>query len=197
GLGLWAPLHPRTHLRDSIQIDRFDQLTDAGVSPSLAGNLAKDETLYDLFTEAEGHYPTGGHSLAKWLVQEVSKGAGQQSVSPGDVPAAAFAELVQSVDDGRHSHHQGRRLLGALLAGAATLADAETRAGVEDVPQDDGILTLVTELFEGYPDKVAAYRAGQVGLLGFFVGEIMKRTQGKADPKQASQIVTTALEGGQ
>jgi len=57
---------------------------------------------------------------------------------------------------------------------------------------------LLREIAAEYPDKAAAYRAGRTGLLGFFVGQVMRRTGGKADPRAASRLAEAVLiEGAQ
>ena len=67
----------------------------------------------------------------------------------------------------------------------------------DDLIQDareDLIEELMHVIMARYPDKVEAYRKGNKGLLGLFMGEIMKGTRGKADPKRASEVVRTMLE---
>jgi aspartyl-tRNA(Asn)/glutamyl-tRNA(Gln) amidotransferase subunit B len=76
-------------------------------------------------------------------------------------------------------------------------ATAEELAVQHDLVQDtkeDVIEGLMREVMAKYPDKVAAYRSGQKGLLGLFMGEVMKGTKGKADPKRASEVVRQLLE---
>jgi aspartyl-tRNA(Asn)/glutamyl-tRNA(Gln) amidotransferase subunit B len=60
---------------------------------------------------------------------------------------------------------------------------------------EDVIEAAVNETMARYPDKVAAYRAGNKGLLGLFMGEVMKATKGKADPRRANELVKHMLDG--
>jgi len=61
---------------------------------------------------------------------------------------------------------------------------------------DAGFLeSLIGGVLEANPDKVKAYRSGKKGLLGFFMGEAMKASKGKADPKAASKLLRQILEG--
>ena len=60
---------------------------------------------------------------------------------------------------------------------------------------DEGMIAgLIDEVIAKYPEKVAEYRAGKKGLLGLFVGEVMKFSKGKADPKLTNKLVTDKLE---
>ena len=56
------------------------------------------------------------------------------------------------------------------------------------------IETIVQQAMANYPDKVVAYRSGNKGLLGLFMGEVMKGTKGKADPKRANEVVRRLLD---
>lgn len=58
----------------------------------------------------------------------------------------------------------------------------------------DLIEAIARDVMARYPDKVEAYRSGQKGLLGLFMGEVMKGTKGKADPKRASDVVRHLLD---
>jgi aspartyl-tRNA(Asn)/glutamyl-tRNA(Gln) amidotransferase subunit B len=58
----------------------------------------------------------------------------------------------------------------------------------------DLITAIMRQAMNTYPDKVEAYRNGNKGLLGLFMGEVMKGTKGKADPKRANEVVRQLLE---
>ena len=60
---------------------------------------------------------------------------------------------------------------------------------------DDGALAaFVTQALAAYPDKVAEYKAGKKGVIGLFMGEIMKLSGGKADPKKSNQMLLAELD---
>ena len=60
---------------------------------------------------------------------------------------------------------------------------------------DAGLINdLITEVLARFPEKVAEYKSGKVGLLGLFVGEVMKASKGKADPKMTNQLVREKLD---
>ena len=60
---------------------------------------------------------------------------------------------------------------------------------------DEGLINdLIADVLGKYPDKVSEYKSGKVGLLGLFVGEVMKLSKGKADPKLTNKLVREKLE---
>ena len=182
---------PRELLRDDTHLARFDGLTRDGVPQSLAANLAKDDRLFTLYSEGIAHYPEGAATLAAWLVQEVGRTSGSGAVP---VRPEALSELVRRVDKGRYSRHQGRLLLKALRAGTAELdaAEAAVLTGAESDAPD--LEQHLRDLYDQFPDKVDAYRGGQTGLAGFFIGQVMKRTQGRADPREVGAVLKRTLD---
>jgi aspartyl-tRNA(Asn)/glutamyl-tRNA(Gln) amidotransferase subunit B len=76
-------------------------------------------------------------------------------------------------------------------------ADPQILASELDLIQNsnsDELQKLVNEVITKFPEKVAEYKGGKIGLLGMFVGEVMKASKGKADPKILNQLVKQTLE---
>ena len=65
--------------------------------------------------------------------------------------------------------------------------------GLAMISDSSSILPIIDELITEHPDEVQAFRNGKSKLLGFFVGQLMKRTKGKADPKLANKIIASKL----
>ena len=59
---------------------------------------------------------------------------------------------------------------------------------------DDFLQTIITQILEQHPDKVKAYQKGKKGLIGFFMGELMKQSKGKANPKEAKKFLGERLD---
>ena len=64
---------------------------------------------------------------------------------------------------------------------------------IQDMAEDD-ISIYIQEVLAANPDKVEAYKAGNKNLLGMFMGQVMKKSGGKADPKKTNQLIRQALE---
>jgi Asp-tRNA(Asn)/Glu-tRNA(Gln) amidotransferase B subunit len=87
------------------------------------------------------------------------------------------------------------RLTASLASSATTLIDAE-EVLAETVLADAAELgPLVDRILDASPAQVASYRGGKQGVLGFFVGQVMKETQGKADPKIVNELLRRKLDG--
>jgi glutaminyl-tRNA synthetase len=68
--------------------------------------------------------------------------------------------------------------------------------GLEQVTGDDALVPAIDAVLAEYPDKVRDFRGGKTGLMGFFVGQVMKNSGGKADPVRVKDLLTERLESG-
>ena len=163
-----------------------------GVSAYHAQELTSARAVADYFEEA---LKAGADAKAAtgWVLGEVMAGYnadGRFAVSP-----AQLAELVGAIGDGTLSHQAAKQVYATLaLPGAATTARAVAASlGLMQV-QDTGALEgWVDGVLAANPGEVARYKAGETKLIGFFVGQVMKKSGGKADPKGVTPILQKKL----
>jgi aspartyl-tRNA(Asn)/glutamyl-tRNA(Gln) amidotransferase subunit B len=136
-------------------------------------------------------------SAANWLMGPVRAWLNESGREIGEFPIAPaqLARLMALVDESRVSHTTAsQRLFPELLAQPA--ADPLRLAEALNVLQQsnsDSIQALIDEVLAAWPAKVKEYRQGKKGLLGLFVGEVMKKSGGKADPKLTNQLLVKTL----
>lgn len=168
-----------------------------GLSAYDAGILTDDKGTA-LYYEAVIARTSNYKGAANWVMGDVRGWLNERGLAIEQFPISAerLAGLINLIDSGKASHTiASQKLFPLMLADAA--ATAEELAVKHDLVQDtkeDVIEGLMREVMARYPDKVAAYRSGQKGLLGLFMGEVMKGTKGKADPKRANEVVRQMLE---
>jgi Asp-tRNA(Asn)/Glu-tRNA(Gln) amidotransferase B subunit len=110
------------------------------------------------------------------------------------VGAATLAALAGLVRDGTVSHQAARRMYAELARGAAEDPRAlAERLGLLQVSDQGALAGWVDEVLAAHPAEVARYRGGEAKLMGFFVGQVMKRSQGKADPKGVQPVLLSKL----
>ena len=106
-----------------------------------------------------------------------------------------LGEMVKLIDGSKISGKIAKEILPELLEkGGSPKAIVEER-GLGMISDPAAITTIVEELLAAHPDEVEAFRGGKNKLQGFFVGQLMKKTGGKADPKLANQILSQKLKG--
>ena len=106
------------------------------------------------------------------------------------LPAAQLAQLIRMVDEGIISVSVARQeLFPAMYANGTAPDELVLSQGLEQVGDEDTLRELIRGVLEDHPGQLEQYRAGKRGLLGFFVGQVMKRSGGKADPKKVSELL--------
>ncbi|MDX9750824.1 MAG: Asp-tRNA(Asn)/Glu-tRNA(Gln) amidotransferase subunit GatB [Flavobacteriales bacterium] len=135
---------------------------------------------------------------ANWVMGDVRSWVNERGLTMEQFPIAAerLAALIGMIDGGQVSHSTASRKLFPLMLEhtAATPMDLATQHDLLQDTKEDVIEGIVRAVMARYPDKVEAYRKGNKGLLGLFMGEVMKGTKGKADPKRANEVVRQLLE---
>ena len=162
-----------------------------GLSDHSAGVLADDASAAELFLGAigAGASPT---SAARWVVNELLP-----ALRKGTVPFGGpeLAELTVLVDDGTISKRLAKDVLAAMLAGEGGARAIVEARGLQAVGDEGALEPVVDQVLAAHPDEVARFRGGEQRLLGFFVGQLMRATGGKADPKLANRLLRARLSG--
>jgi aspartyl-tRNA(Asn)/glutamyl-tRNA(Gln) amidotransferase subunit B len=134
-------------------------------------------------------------ALANWMLGELSAHLNAAGVGIEDsrVASPLLVELVNLVEDGAISGSQGKQVFAEMAAtGDAPGAIVEAR-GLARVSDAGQIEAVVDRVLAANPGQVAAYRGGKTGLIGFFVGAVMRETGGSADPKVVNEVLGRKL----
>ena len=175
---------------------RFRELVALSVTEEAAASLVRSPVALELFGAARARYPEGTESIAAWLVNDFTRLLGSDDgADPARLEPAALGDLVRAVDTGVLSHRQGRSVLAALLERGGSFEEARAAVDLTEIGDEATLRAMLEDLVEEFPDKAAAFRNGRSGLLGFFVGQVMRRTHGKADPRAASRLAEKILSG--
>jgi aspartyl-tRNA(Asn)/glutamyl-tRNA(Gln) amidotransferase subunit B len=177
-------------------------VSELGLPARDAAVLSGDVELARYFEEARLLLERGGKRvqdlakpLANLVLGDVSAHlnvAGVSAAASAVSPAAA-AELVILVADGMISGKQAKEVFTAMLeSGAAPTTIVEER-GMKQLSDADELESVISAIVAANPDKVEAYRGGKKGLVGFFVGQVMKETGGQANPKVVNEILARHL----
>lgn len=136
-----------------------------------------------------------GKLTANWLQGELARLLNEHQISIDKAPISStdLAKLLQRIQDGTISANAAKKLLPLMWDSgkdADTLIDEQ---GLRQVNDDAQIQVWVDEVIAANPDQVAAYRGGQQKMLGFFVGQVLKRSQGQANPKVVNALLRQRL----
>ena len=159
-----------------------------------ASLLTRDRALADFYERAAAASTTRG--AANWLKGELLRELDAAGVSPEDSPVSPeeLGALVRAVEEGRISGKQGKDVLAEMFRtgkGASQVIEEQGLAQLSDAAE---IEKIVTDVLASNPEQLAAYRAGKEALFGFFVGQVMKASKGKANPKVAGELLRAKLK---
>ena len=185
---------PEDALRDASERARFRELVSLGAADAPAVSLTRSSALREFFLKARDARPDIAAAISAWLANDVARLlASDSGADLARLDPAALADLAGAVDGDGLSHRQGRRILEVLLREGGAFERARRGLDLNEIDDDAALRSILQSLADQHPDKVAAYRAGQHGLLGFFVGRTMRQTQGRADPRKTGEIARQLL----
>ena len=126
------------------------------------------------------------------IVDELRRLLPDEDAAPALSPAD-LADVAARLDSGDVAGASVRELLGALLDGEGSVADVVAKRGLQTAGAD-AVTDLVAEVLSEFPDEVARFRAGEGKLMGFLVGQAMRRAAGRADGKSVKAALMAALK---
>ena len=168
--------------------------TDFGLSPYDARVLTDDRTIAEYF-DATVAAKASAKPAANWIMGDISGYLNTEKLSISDIPLKPeeLAELVGLIDDKTISNKIAKDILPDLLTkGGSPKALIESK-GLVQVSDPKVIEEVIDQVLTDHPDELEKYRGGKTKLLGFFVGQVMKRTSGRADPKLTNQLLNKKL----
>jgi aspartyl-tRNA(Asn)/glutamyl-tRNA(Gln) amidotransferase subunit B len=165
------------------------------LKPDDAGILTNSRALADYFEVAAGTSAATPQVVANWVIGDLSGALRKDGldIEQSRVTAEDLAGLVNRIADSTISGKIAKEVFEAMWAGEGTADEVIDAKGLRQITDDSAIEAVVDKVLEGNPGQVAEYKAGKEKLIGFFVGQVMKETQGKANPGQVNQILKTKL----
>ncbi len=173
---------------------RFERYAEAiGLDADTADRLARDERTGTLFedTVAAGADP---RTAGNWIVNDLARELAARPDAPlrfGGVQLAAFLRLLAG---DTVSSTAAREVLAELVDTGGDPAAIVERRGLGQISDPAALTAAVDAVLAAHPDKVEAYRAGRTGLLGFFTGQVMGRTDGRANPGVVQDLLRDRLD---
>ena len=130
-------------------------------------------------------------TVANWVMGDVMTSYNETGGFP--VAAARLADLIGLVREGVVSHQAAKRLYSELASKDERPRQAAERLGLIQVSDQGALTGWVDEVLAAYPGEATRFRQGETKLMAFFVGQVMKRSKGKADPKGVQPVLIAKL----
>ncbi|MCX7822485.1 MAG: Asp-tRNA(Asn)/Glu-tRNA(Gln) amidotransferase subunit GatB [Syntrophobacterales bacterium] len=160
--------------------------------------LISDRSLADYFEETVRYF-NNPKMVSNWILSELLRELNRSNCSPSNCPVSPqnLAQLLELIDNGTISGKIAKTVFEEMYSSGKKASDIVKERGLKQVA-DEGLLEqIIEEVIRSHPTEVERYCRGEVKLMGFFVGQIMKRTQGKANPKLVNEILSNKLKNSQ
>jgi len=166
-----------------------------GLSEYDAGVLTASRELGAYYEEVAREVPGEPKLAANWVMGELAAALNKEGleINSGKLPAGRLAGLLQRIADQTISGKIAKEVFESMwTSGAAADAIIEQK-GLKQITDSSAIERAIDEVMAKNPGQLADYRAGKDKLFGFFVGQVMKATQGKANPAQLNELLKKKL----
>ena len=188
----------RAELPELPDARRARFVSDYGLPAYDAGVLTASRELADYYEAVVAAVGGEPKLCANWVMVELGGALNRAGVeiTASPVGPEALAGLLRRILDGTVSGRAAKEVFEAMWAGEGD-ADAIIEArGLRQISDAGAIEKLIDEVLAAHPQQLAQYRAGKDKLFGFFVGQVMKASGGKANPKQVNELLRRKLDAG-
>ena len=166
-----------------------------GLSAYDAQIIASSKPMADFF-EAALQKTKNYSLLSNWLIGEISAYLNKEQIEihESKLSADIVAMLINRIDDQTISGKIGKSIFEEMCANGSSPDEIIKSQGLEQISDDEAIEEIILTVINENPAQVEAYLAGKEKLFGFFVGQVMKLTEGKANPKTVNNILKDKLK---
>ncbi len=135
---------------------------------------------------------------ANWISGELAAALNKAGleITASPVTASQLAGMIQRITDGTISGKIAKQVFESLWNGGGDADTVIATQGLRQITDTGAIETLIDTIIAANPGQVEQYRAGKDKVFGFFVGQVMKQSQGKANPQQVNDLLKQKLAGG-
>lgn len=174
--------------------DRY--MNNFGLNEYDAGQLIMDKDISDYYDEASKH--TKAYKiLANWVNVDVISYLNKNNISIQSFPLSAIrlAELVDMVSSNDVNSNQAREIFNKMISDNLSASEAKKALGiVSQISDDEFIKKVINEVLNEFPNSIVDYKEGKGRALGFMIGQVMKKTQGKVNPKLTNDLLLEELK---
>jgi aspartyl-tRNA(Asn)/glutamyl-tRNA(Gln) amidotransferase subunit B len=171
-------------------------IAEYGLKSDDAGILTASRALADYFEAVAAASAATAQLAANWVIGDLSGALNRDGLGIADsnVAATDLAGLLDRMADNTISGKIAKEVFDAMWAGEGTADEIIEAQGLRQITDRSAIESVVDQVIANNPGQVAEYKAGKDKLIGFFVGQVMQETGGKANPGQVNAILKDKLK---
>ena len=179
------PLERKARFESEYELSAYD-----------AEILTSDRGLSEYFESAASSFGGEAKTVSNWMMNDLSRlmnGLGK-TASELVLTPASLAQIIRMVEEGKINAATGKSLLSKVEESGRAPAEIVEAEGLAVIADSDALRAQIEGVLAGATAEVESFRAGKESLLGWFVGQVMRATGGKADPKRTREILLELLK---
>ena len=169
---------------------------DLKIKPNDAEEIAKNMQIAEYFEATLDHFDNDPQLVTNWILSEVIGVLNRENIEINafQIEPTQLASLLSRIEDNTISSKIAKNLFNQLLTSDETVDQMIKQQGLEQITDEGSINEYVAEVLNEFSDQKDQYLAGKEQVLGFLVGQVMKRTQGKANPKMVNELIINQIK---
>ena len=158
--------------------------------------LTGDRPISEYYEAAVAAYEGDPKAISNWIMNEILRMLNDQNLTADELILTPehLAEVIRMVDEGMINNATGKTLLIKVQESGNAPAAIVEAEGLAQVSDDSALLAVIEKLLAENPEEVSSYRDGKTGLFGWFMGQVMRETRGKADPQLTRELLQKNLD---
>ena len=174
--------------------ERFNKYITLGVSEKDAKSIVREKEVSDYFDNVLT-FGVDAKEASNWMTTRLMGYMNQNNLSISEISLTSegLASLVKMVSEGKISSQQGKDVFAICLDEGKTPEEVVKEKGMEQISDEETIREIVKEAIKNNSAQYEQYKAGKTALAGFFVGQTLKMSEGKANPAIVNKLVNEEL----
>ena len=150
----------------------------------------------EYFEATLDHFSNDAQMVSNWILSEVIGVLNRENIEINtfQIKPKRLASLLSRVDDNTISSKIAKNLFNQMLTSADSADELIKQQGLEQITDEDSINKIVVEVLNEFSDQKDQYLEGKEQILGFLVGQVMQRTQGKANPRLVNELIIRQIK---
>ena len=177
-----------------LPISRMNKYILLGINKKDAKTLVRDKSISDYF-EKMLELNVNPTMASNWITGKLMGYLNEEKKSIHEIfmSPEMLASLINMVSEGKISSEQAKQVFNYVFEEEKTPSEIVKEKGMEQVSDEGAIRDMVNEVIEENPNQLATYKSGKTNILGFFVGQVLKKSGGKANPSIVNKIVNEEI----
>ncbi len=180
------PLARRTRFMTDYDLPEYD-----------ADILTGDRPISEYFEAAVKAYGGDPKAVSNWIMNEILRMLNDLGLMADELTITPehLAAVIRMVEAGTINNATGKAVLAKAQTSGKSPESIVEEEGLAQVSDDSALQAVIDQVLAAHPDELSSYRGGKEGLFGWFMGQVMRETRGKADPQLTRELLAKALKG--